>query len=74
MITLDTLKLGKTATIEELLCTGEIKRRLLDLGFIKNTQIKSVLKSPSGDPTAFEVRNTIIAIRKEDCKNILISE
>ena len=45
---------------------GSLKRRLLDLGIIKGTKIIPVLKSPSGDPTAFEVRGTLIALRKED--------
>ena len=33
-----------------------IKRRLLDLGIINETTVKSILKSPLGDPTAYEVR------------------
>ena len=47
-----------------------IKRRLLDLGLIEGTIIKPVLVSPSGDPRAFEFRGGLIAIRKEDGKNI----
>ena len=45
---------------------GPLKRRLLDLGIIPNTVITPILKSPSGDPTAFGIRGALIAIRKED--------
>ena len=39
---------------------------MLDLGFTKGTTIIPVLKSPFGDPTAYEVRGSIIALREED--------
>lgn len=51
---------------------GSLKRRLLDLGIINKTKITPILKSPSGDPTAYEIRGTLLAIRKEDAKQILI--
>lgn len=53
---------------------GSLKRRLLDLGIIKGAKITPILKSPSGDPTAFEIRGTLIALRKEDASLILIKK
>ncbi|MCI9015860.1 MAG: ferrous iron transport protein A [Clostridia bacterium] len=49
---------------------GQIRRRFLDLGLIKGTKIIPVLKSASGDPTAFEIRGSLIALREEDTKLI----
>ena len=54
-------------------CTGTIRRRLLDLGFVPGSFITPILTSPSGDPRAFEIRGTLIAIRKEDAKLISIT-
>lgn len=71
--TLNKLPLNTTAKILDINCSSNIKRRLLDLGFIKNTNITPILKSPSGDPIAFEIRGSIIAIRKEDTKLINIA-
>ena len=71
-MTLDNLDLNKTGYIQDLHCNNNVKRRLLDLGLIKNTPITPIFISPSGDPTAFEVRGSIIAIRKEDTKLINI--
>lgn len=51
---------------------GNIRRRILDLGIVQGTRIKPVLKSPLGDPTAYEIRGTIIALRKEDSKLIYV--
>lgn len=71
--TLNTLKIGEMGIIENLNCTGNILRRLLDLGMVKGTHILPVLSSPSGGLTAYEIRNSIIAIRDEDGQNIIIS-
>jgi len=70
--TLNNLKIDTQAQIQSLDCTGSIRRRLLDLGLVKNTKITPVFKSPSGDPTAYEVRGSVIALREEDSKNIKI--
>ena len=72
MITLDSLPLNRQGKILKLHCNGDIRRRMLDLGIIPGTAIKPVLKSPSGDPRAFEVRGTLLAIRKEDANTIEI--
>lgn len=55
-------------------CRGEIRRRLLDLGFVNNTLIKVDLTSPMQDPRAYLVRDTSIAIRNEQAKFILIEK
>ena len=39
---------------------------------IKDTLIKPIFISPSGDPRAYEVRGSIIAIRKKDAKLVNI--
>ena len=64
------LPLNKVGTVDNLNCNGNIRRRLLDLGLVRGTKITPVFKSPSGDPTAYEIRKTLIALRKEDVKSI----
>lgn len=64
------LPLDTIGIIQELNCNGNIRRRLLDLGLVKGTKITPIFKSPSGDPSAFEIRKTVIALRKEDSKLI----
>ena len=70
--TLDQLPLKQNGKIEKIECDERTKRRLLDMGLVKGTNIEPILISPSGDPRAFIVRGTIIAIRKEDAKDIKI--
>ncbi|MBT2678892.1 ferrous iron transport protein A [Bacillus sp. ISL-35] len=45
---------------------GVMRRRLLDLGFVPGAIVEVVRKSPLGDPIAFRVSNTTIALRKDE--------
>ena len=71
-MSLDEIKLNEKAIIKKVECQGNIKRRLLDLGFIKATEITPILISPSKAPRAFYIRGSTIALRKEDAKNVLV--
>lgn len=66
------LPLNTVGIIDNLKCTGNLRRRMLDLGLIKGTKIIPIFKSPSGDPVAYEVRKTLIALRKEDSELICL--
>ena len=72
IISLDELPLNTNGYIECINCKENIKRRLLDLGLVKGAEIKPVLVSVSKDPRAFEIRGSLIAIRKENAKEICI--
>ena len=51
--------------------TNEItKRRLYDIGLIKDAKIKLLFKSPSNRIKAYLIKDSIIAIRNKDAKNI----
>lgn len=63
---------GNAARVTGLLADGLVRRRLLDLGFVPGTVVRAVCRSPLGDPTAYSVRGTIIALRGEDAARILI--
>lgn len=50
------------------------KERILDLGMIPGTNIKVLQKSPLGDPTAYLIRGSVIALRSEYTKKITIEK
>ncbi len=72
IIPLNRLPLGKKARVRELTLHGISRRRLLDLGLIINTEVEALQKSPSGDPIAYLIRGTVIAIRSEEASEILV--
>jgi DtxR family Mn-dependent transcriptional regulator len=54
-------------------CRGAERRRLLDLGFVAGTTVEVEMISPAGDPTAYRVRGTVIALRREQAGLIRIA-
>lgn len=53
---------------------GDSRRRLLDLGFVKGTEISVDLLSPMRNPTAYSVKGTSIALRRDQASKILIKK
>ena len=53
---------------------GESRRRLLDLGFVKGSKIKIDLLNPLGEPHAYLIKGTSIALRKDQASKILIKK
>ncbi|HJA58711.1 MAG TPA: ferrous iron transport protein A [Firmicutes bacterium] len=49
-----------------------LSRRLLDYGIVEGTDIQVLQKSLCGDPTAYLVRGTVVAIRRDDAKEIMV--
>jgi len=58
--------------VKELASTGSIRRRLLDIGLVEDTEVECLGRSPAGDPCAYLIRGAVIAIRSEDCRDILV--
>ena len=71
-IPLNILPLGSKAKVKMLTSSGTTRRRMLDLGLIIDTVVEALAKSPSGDPIAYYIRGTVIALRTEDAANILV--
>ena len=57
---------GHRAWVGELSAQGELRRQLRDLGFVPGAQVECLGKSPLGDPIAYLVRGTVIALRRRD--------
>lgn len=69
---LSAVRQGMTVSVSKLLTDGSIRRRLLDIGLIEGTQVRCLYSSPSGDPTAYLVRGTVVALRREDSQHIRV--
>lgn len=72
-LSLNDINPGQRAVVSALQSTGSMRRRLLDIGLIENTEIECLGRSPGGDPSAFLIRGAVIAIRSEDCRDILVN-
>ena len=73
-ITLNQLPVGQMARVSSILLEGGARKRLMDLGLIEGTEVKSLYKSPAGNPIAYMIRGAVIALRTDVSENILVSE
>lgn len=70
MRTLRDVKIGETATVVKLHGEGAVKRRIMDMGITKNTEMFVRKVAPLGDPIEINVRNYELSIRKADAEMV----
>lgn len=72
--TLDTIDSGKKCEVVGIsnAIRGQHRRRLMDMGIVPGSVIGVEMKSISGNPTAYRVRGALIALRKNQAKNIYV--
>lgn len=66
---------GQTAVVAGLSpsCRGALRRRLMDLGFVRGSRVSVGMRSPLGNPVAYVVRGTAIALRREQAHQIIVT-
>jgi ferrous iron transport protein A len=72
LILLYNLPIGSAGKVKKLTAKGNIRRRMLDLGLVEETQVEALRRSPSGDPIAYRIRGAVIALRSEEASKILV--
>ena len=70
MKTLRDVKIGESATVVKLHGEGAVKRRIMDMGITKNTEVFVRKVAPLGDPIEINVRNYELSIRKADAEMV----
>ncbi|GIP37380.1 iron transporter FeoA [Paenibacillus sp. J31TS4] len=69
-VALSEAETGSRLVLSRIEVDGGMRRRLLDLGFVPGNEVEVIQRSPLGDPTAFRVSNTTIALRREESSRI----
>ncbi len=69
-MTLQEVKVGATVKIARLNGTGPVKRRIMDMGLTKGTEVTVRKIAPLGDPIELTVRGYELSIRKDEAAAI----
>lgn len=72
MKTLKDVGVGQTCVVTRLNGTGAVKRRIMDMGITKGTEILVRKVAPLGDPMELNVRGYELSLRKADAEMIEI--
>ena len=70
MKTLKDVRVGETAVILRLHGEGALKRRIMDMGLTKGTEVYVRKVAPLGDPLELTVRGYELSLRKGDAELI----
>ncbi|MDR0952004.1 MAG: ferrous iron transport protein A [Oscillospiraceae bacterium] len=70
MRTLSNVKIGESATVAKLHGEGALKRRIMDMGVTKGTELYVRKVAPLGDPIEVTVRGYELSLRREDASMI----
>lgn len=70
MRTLRQVKVGESAKVVKLHGEGAVKRRIMDMGITKGTELYVRKVAPLGDPVEVNVRGYELSVRKADCDMI----
>jgi len=72
--TLANLNPGNAFRVHKLKCKGEIRQRLLDMGFTRGATGKYLREALLRDPIEIELGNYLLSLRRAEASNILVEE
>lgn len=74
MTDLNKISVGNFVKVETLSATGMLRERMLALGLTKGAKVEVIRKGPSGDPTVYNIRGAMIALRNEEASLISVNQ
>ena len=72
MATLKDIKCGQTVKVKKVEGTGAIRRRIMDMGITKGSEIYVRKVAPLGDPIEINIRGYELTLRKYDAEMIVV--
>ncbi|WP_165062374.1 MULTISPECIES: FeoA family protein [unclassified Adlercreutzia] len=71
--TLRDVPVGGSAVVRKLTGDGAVKRRIMDMGLTKGTQLQVHKVAPLGDPIEITVRGFELSLRKDEAEHVLVN-
>jgi Fe2+ transport system protein FeoA len=63
---------GENGKITKVTGDRSLRRRIMDMGIIKGTEIKVVRRAPLGDPVEFLLKDYHLSLRKNEAENVYV--
>ena len=71
-MTLNKVSIGQTVTVKKLSGQGATKRRIMDMGITKGSEIYVRKVAPLGDPVEINIRGYELTLRKFDAEMVIV--
>lgn len=63
---------GESWIIKRITGGGAARKRLMDMGLVRGSQIMVVRTAPMGDPVEFTIKGYSLTLRKDDAQSVLV--
>jgi Fe2+ transport system protein FeoA len=73
MVTLSSYRPGETGTIAQICGNPEFRLRMMEMGFIKGTEVKVIKFAPLSDPIEFLIKGYHVTLRRAQANNIIMN-
>jgi len=70
---LSDLEPGQMGVVVSIKGSGATRRRIMDMGIVRGSEIKVIRRAPLGDPVEFEIRDYNLTLRKSEAERIYVS-
>lgn len=70
---LNNLEPGQKGVVTSIKGNDATRRRIMDMGIVRGSEIKVIRKAPLGDPVEFEIRDYNLTLRKKEAERIYVS-
>jgi ferrous iron transport protein A len=70
---LNNLEPGQKGVVVSIKGSGATRRRIMDMGIVRGSEIKVIRRAPLGDPVEFEIRDYNLTLRKKEAERIYVS-
>jgi ferrous iron transport protein A len=70
---LNDLEPGQKGVVISIKGSGATRRRIMDMGIVRGSEIKVIRRAPLGDPVEFEIRDYNLTLRKSEAERIYVS-
>ena len=72
MTTLKDVKCGQTVRVKKIQGEGPVRRRIMDMGITKGSEIYVRKVAPLGDPVEINIRGYELTLRKFDVEMVIV--
>ncbi|MBS6518357.1 MAG: ferrous iron transport protein A [Clostridium sp.] len=73
-MTLKDVKVGQTVSVVKMSGSGAVKRRIMDMGITKGTELYIRKVAPLGDPVEISLRGYELSVRRADAEMIEVQQ
>jgi len=70
---LSDLEPGQRGTVVRIEGKGATRRRIMDMGIVRGSDVRVIRRAPLGDPVEFELRDYNLSLRRREAENVYVS-